>query len=51
MPGGVATHSRILGKLLAAARRVAAPGDPHRMNPTPSVFADATPIKEISATL
>jgi hypothetical protein len=27
-------------------RRVAAPGDAYRMNPKPSVFADATPIKE-----
>ena len=45
--GGVATHTRMTGKVLAAAI-VATPGNADRMNKKPSVFADATSITEPS---
>jgi hypothetical protein len=44
--GGAATHTRIIGKLFAA-RWVAASGNADRMNPKPSVFAEATPMTNL----
>jgi hypothetical protein len=45
-PGGVATHTRKTGTLPCRCAVSQRRGDAYRMNPKPSVFADATPMTE-----